>query len=455
MLKRPFHSAALRGALWITLIALLATGAALTVQYVQTMRLLQARARALVDDETTSLVARYRYDGLGGVEAAIVRQQNLPRLNEFFYLLAAPDGTPIAGNLLAWPAEVTTTGLHSFSTEVVNTRAAPTRRWVDARAVRLGGDFRLLVGSFADERASLRARYLASLFWSLLVTGVLGMGLGWWYSQRALRFVDDVSDVGQRILAGRLSERVPVSDRDDEYDRLATTINGCFAEIERLIGSLLATTDGMAHDLKTPLTRIKARLELAELAGGDVPAEAIAQSRRDLDTLLDLIDGALGLARAEATAAASFAPVALDAVVADAIELYRPLAEDAGLALAADLAPTEVSGFRSLLAQMVANLLDNAIKFTPAGGTVRVTTLVDASAVRLVVADSGPGIPEGQRAAVLARFHRLDRDAARPGSGVGLSVVAVAARVHGATLVLGDAAPGLRVEVVFPPPKSG
>lgn len=459
MFRGPFHSAALRGALWITLIALLATGAALTVQYVQTTRLLQERARALVDDETTSLIARYRYDGLAGVEAAIVRQQTLPRLNEFFYLLAAPDGTPIAGNLLGWPADVAVAGFHSFSTEVVNTRGLPTRRWVDARAVRLGGDFRLLVGSFADERASLRARYLASLFWSLLVTGVLGLALGWWYSQRALRFVDDVSDVGQRILAGRLSERVPVSDRGDEYDRLAATINGCFAEIERLIGSLRATTDGMAHDLKTPLTRIKARLELAELGGGDVPAEAIAQSRRDLDTLLDLIDGALGLARAEATATAGFAAVALDAVVADAIELYRPLAEDAGLALNAELAPAPVLGARSLLAQMVANLLDNAIKFTPAGGTVRVATAVADGRVRLTVADSGPGIPEDERAAVLARFHRLERDSGLPGSGVGLSVVAVAARVHGAALTLGDAGPGqgtgLCVEVVFPPPGTG
>ena len=453
--KAPVHSAALRGALWITLIALLATGAALTVQYLQTTRLLQERAQALVDDEAGSLIARYNDDGLAGVEAAINRQAGLPRLNEFFYLLAAPDGTPIAGNLLGWPVEVRMPGFHSFSTEVVNTRGAPTRRWVDARAVTLGGNYRLLVGSFADERASLRTRYFSALFWSLLVTGVLGLALGWWYSRRGLRFVDDVSDVGQRILAGRLSERVPVSDRGDEYDRLAATINSCFAEIERLIGSLRATTDGMAHDLKTPLTRIRARLELAELAGGDVPAEAIAQSRRDLDILLELIDGALGLARAEATATAGFAPVALDAVALEAIDLYRPLAEDGGLALTADLAPATVSGVRSLLAQMVANLVDNAIKFTPRGGAVHVGTVVDAGRVRLTVSDTGPGIPAAERAAVLDRFHRLARDLGRPGSGLGLSVVAVAARVHGATLTLGDAAPGLRVEVVFPGPVPG
>jgi signal transduction histidine kinase len=448
--RGPVHSAALRGALWITLIALLATGAALTVQYLQTTRLLQERAQALVDDETASLIARYDDDGLGGVEAAINRQAGLPRLNEFFYLLAAPDGTPIAGNLLAWPVEVAAAGFHSFATEVVNTRGTPTRRWVDARAVTLGGNYRLLVGSFADERASLRARYFSALFWSLLVTGVLGLALGWWYSRRGLRFVDDVSDVGQRILAGRLSERVPVSDRGDEYDRLAATINSCFAEIERLIGSLRATTDGMAHDLKTPLTRIRARLELAELAGTDVPPDATAQSRRDLDILLELIDGALGLARAEATATTGFTTLALDAVALDAVDLYRPLAEDAGVTLAADLAPVQVKGARSLLAQMVANLLDNAIKFTPAGGIVSIQTVDDVGGARLIVSDTGPGIPVADRVIVLDRFRRLARDEAQPGSGVGLSVVAVAARVHGATLTLGDAAPGLRVEIVFP-----
>lgn len=453
------HSAALRGALWITLIALLATGAALTVQYLQTTRLVEARMRALVDDEATSLIARYQDDGLGGVEAAIERQQQLPRLNEFFYLLAAPDGTPLAGNLLAWPVEVDRAGFHSFTTAVVNTRGLGARRWVDARAVQLGGGYRLLVGNFADERAALREQWLKGLFWSLLVTGVLGLGLGWWYSRRGLRFVDDVSDTGQRFLAGRLEERLPVSGRGDEYDRLAVTINLCFAEVERLVGSLRttsdalrATTDGMAHDLKTPLTRIRARFELAELTGSDVPAAAIADASRDLEILLDRIDAALGLARAEATAVAGFAPVDLAAIAQEAVELYGPLAEDAGLVMTADLASASVNGSRSLLAQMVANLVDNAIKFTPPGGTIHVETVTTGQGARLGVVDSGPGIPAADRSLVLDRFQRLDRDTDRPGSGIGLSVVAVAARVHGAELQLRDADPGLRVDVRFPPP---
>jgi signal transduction histidine kinase len=436
--------------LWITLIALLATGAALTVQYLQTTKLVEARMRALVDDETSSLVARYQDYGLEGVEVAIERQQRLPRLNEFFYLLAAPDGTPIAGNLLVWPAEIDQPGFHSFSTDVVNTRGRAGRRYVDARAVTLGGGYRLLVGNFADERATLRDTWLRSLFWSLLATGMLGLALGWWYSRRGLGFVDTVSDAGQHFLAGNLGERLPVSPRGDEYDRLAETFNRVFAEVERLVTSLRATTDGMAHDLKTPLTRIRARLELAEMSGEAVPAEAIAASRRDLDSLLDLIDGALALARAEATGAAAFVPLDLDAIVAEAVDLYRPLAEEAGLTLTAELQPARLTGARSLLAQAATNLIDNAIKFTPRGGTIRIATGVSDGRVQLSVADSGPGIPTAERETALARFHRLERDTGTPGNGLGLSLVAVVARIHGATLGLEDAAPGLRVTLRFP-----
>ena len=458
MPKNPqWHSAALRGALWITLIALLATGAAMTVQYLQTTRLVEARMRALVDDEATSLVARYRDAGLNGVAGAINRQQQLPRLNEFFYLLAAPDGTPLAGNLLAWPLEVDRPGFHSFTTGVVNTRGRAGSRWVDARAVALGGGYRLLVGNFADERAALRQQWLKSMFWSLLVTGVLGLALGWWYSRRGLRFVDQVSDAGDRFLAGRFGERVPVSPRADEYDRLAETFNLVFAEVERLIGSLRATTDalrastdGMAHDLKTPLTRIRARLELADMKAGDDAGEILADSRRDLDALLDIIDGALGLARAEATA--TFAPLSFDAIITEAVDLYRPLAEDKNIKLVADLEPATLTGARSLLAQMTANLLDNALKFTPEGGTVEISVKTTPGQTRLMLTDTGPGIPEADRLRVQERFTRLDRDLASPGTGIGLSLVAIAARVHRATLTLSDNNPGLKVTINFPSP---
>lgn len=428
------------------------TGLALTLQYVQTSRLLEARMHALVDDEASGLVDRYRSEGLNGVARAIRRQQQVPRINPFFYLLALPDGAPIAGNLLAWPQDVGETGFHSFTTDVVNTRGAVSRRWVEARALVLDDGVRLLVGDFADERASLRQRYVSALFWSLLATGALGLLLGWIYSRRGLRFVEAVSDTGERFLAGRLGERLPVTARGDEYDRLAETINRCFAEVERLVGSLRAATDGMAHDLKTPLTRIKARLELADLRPGEgerLPA-AVEEIRQDLDALIGLIEGALSLARAEAAPAASFTPLSLDAIVAEALELYAPLAEDKAITLEVGLDGARVTGSRSLLAQLVANLLDNAIKYTPQRGRIEVSLRSGQEGVRLTIADSGPGVPAEEREKALMRFHRLDASRSTPGSGLGLSIVEVVARVHNARLTLLDNHPGLRVEVAFP-----
>lgn len=448
--RRP-HSAAWRGALWITAIALLATALALTLQYVQTTRVLEARRHAAIDDEASALVERYRNDGVSGVASAIQRQQQVPRIHEFFYLLTLPDGTPIAGNLVAWPEEVGQTGFHSFETEVTNTRGIKRQRWVEARAVLLDG-FRLLVGDFADERESLRERYLFSLFWSLGVTGVLCLLLGAWYSRRGLSFVELVSSAGQRFLAGQLSERVPVSSRGDEYDRLAETINRTFAEVERLVGSLRAATDGLAHDLKTPLTRIRTRLELADLGNSspEALARAIDETRQDLDVLLRLIEDTLDLARAEATSAAGFVAVELADITAEAIELYQPLAEDKEIRLEAELIPATLTGSRSLLAQLVANLLDNAIKYTPAGGLVRVSIAAGPEGVRLTVADNGIGIPPDQRDEALMRFRRLDQSRSTPGSGIGLSIVDIVARVHHARLRLLDNNPGLRVELLFP-----
>lgn len=447
---RPTRSAAWRGALWITLIALITTSLALTLQYVQTTRTVEARRHAVLDDETSALIERYRNEGIGGVVQAIQRQQNVPRIHEFFYLLTLPDGTPLAGNLVAWPAEVAHAGFHSFETDVTNTRNVSKRRWVEVRAVTLDGGFRLLVGDFADERVVLRERYFSALIFSLLATGVLGMLLGWWYSRRGLTFVRLVSNAGDRFLSGQLGERLPVSRRGDEYDRLAETINRTFAEVERLIGSLRASTDGMAHDLKTPLTRIRARLELAEMGAAGEPWSGIEESRRDMDGLLRLIDDMLSLARAESLPTDSFVPIALDSIVQEALELYEPVAQEKRITLKAAVEPAMVLGSRSLLGRLVANLVDNAVKYVQPGGRVDVSLGERGEDVLLAVADNGLGIDPAKRQEVIGRFRRLDESRATEGSGLGLSIVEAVARAHKATLALIDNAPGLKVEVRFP-----
>lgn len=441
-------TAALRGALWITVIALIATGTALTVQYVQTIRLLDARAQAAVDDETAGLIERYRAEGPLAVVQAVSRAVGRPRVTDFIYLMADANGDPIAGNLARWPDAIDRTGYRTFDTQITTARGNVIDRQVAARTVLLGGDYRLLVGSLSDDRRVLHDRYVAALAWSLVATGAIGLLFGFWYSRRGLAFLTAASAAGDRFQAGHLDERLPVTGRGDEYDRLAVTLNTSFTEIERLVDSLRTATDALAHDLKTPLTRIRARIDLAALS--DDPRSVALDNRSDLDALLRTIDDTLRLARAETTLASEFAPVDFAAIVREAGELFEPVADDSGVALTIETVPAVTRGVRSLLGQLVTNLLDNAIKYTPSGGRVTVTLERDRTGLSLTVADTGPGIAADQRDHALARFVRLDPSRHAEGSGLGLSIAVAAARVHGGTLTLGDNAPGLTVIVSLP-----
>jgi len=225
-------------------------------------------------------------------------------------------------------------------------------------------------------------------------------------------------------------------------------LNTSFTEIERLVDSLRTATDALAHDLKTPLTRIRSRIELS--ASSDDPTDVASDIRSDLDALLRTIDDTLRLARAETTMASEFTPVDFAAIVREAGELFEPVADDRGVALTVETVPAAICGVRSLLGQLVTNLLDNAIKYTPPGGRVIVRLARGHTGLWLTVADTGPGIAADQREQALARFVRLDPSRHAEGSGLGLSIAVTAARVHGGTLTLEDNAPGLKVVVSLP-----
>lgn len=282
-----------------------------------------------------------------------------------------------------------------------------------------------------------------------LAVGVALLGFGLRRSiGRALQAPLDTAD---RVAAGRLDERVPLSGSHDVFDRLATTINRMLDRIEQLVGGIRHSTDAIAHDLRTPLTRLRTRLEQWRAARDAREADAHADAAiAEADRLLATFQSLLRLARIEAEPAAALAPVALDAVVADAVELWQAVAESAGLRIETELiVPVRVAGDRDQLFQLVANLLDNAVKYTPAPGTVRVSLARRGDEAVLAVADSGPGIPEDERERVFDRFVRLETHRGTPGSGLGLSTVRAIAVRHGAAIRLADARPGLRVEVAF------
>jgi signal transduction histidine kinase len=308
-----------------------------------------------------------------------------------------------------------------------------------------------------------------ALLWSLAAIAALGIGGGLVMSRRMLGRIDIINRVAEEIMSGKRAQRIPLSGSGDEFDRLSETLNRMLDEIEQLVASVRASTVDIAHDLRSPLTRMRNRLEMALLDHEDRDGrrEAIEQAIAEADQCLATFAALLSIAEAEAGhAPAEMEPVDLGRLAADLVDLYGPLAEERGLRLSRAVdGDAVVTGNRQLLFQAVSNLLDNAIKYTGPGGSVEVAAGPTAEGAEIAVGDTGPGISEGERERAIERFVRLDHGRATSGSGLGLSVVAAIARMHGAELVLddnrardnesgdnesGDNPPGLRATLRFP-----
>jgi signal transduction histidine kinase len=325
------------------------------------------------------------------------------------------------------------------------------------RVMRLDEGFRVLVGRDLGDQGRMRAVFAQSFRIILVVVVLLGIVTWWFISRQVLRRIDQIAETGGRIVAGDLSGRLAVTGSGDEFDRLATGLNAMLERIEALMKGLKEVSDNIAHDLKTPLTRMRNRLDGA-LAGPEDSAAyraAIEATIEESDTLIRTFDALLMIARVEAgNQPAVFEAIDLAEIARDVGELYEPLAEEAGVSLSvAAVGPVRVRANRELLSQVVSNLLDNALKYGRAEG--RAPTIVirvgrdDDSGV-LTVADNGPGVPAADRDRVLSRFVRLEASRHAPGSGLGLSLAAAVMRHHGGSVVLADAAPGLAVTLRLP-----
>lgn len=439
----------MRGALWITIAVLLATVAALTLQYVRTFSVLEAESRHMVKAEMAGMMEHYRSGGLQELARFIARPPSPADARDYIYLIGTADGQVVAGDLDRWPAAAQQPGWQILN---IPFRSGPTLRVrrVEVNVVSLGSGNRLLVGHLADGRDQLRARYFEALGWSIAASVLVGLSFGWWISRRALRFVERAAATGDRFLAGHLDERLPVTGRGDQYDHLAEVVNACFTEVERMIGSLRAATDGLAHDLKTPLTRMKARAELALLRHGLADEQFLAATTHDIDALLKLINDLLVLSRVDVLTASMLEPLDLADVAREAIELYEPVAEAAGRRLNVDLQPAITRGARSLLVQAACNLIDNALKHAPGKGPIGVATGRTMGKAEMKIADAGPGIPVDDRSRATERLVRLDASRSTEGSGLGLSIVSAVARAHGGVLALEDNRPGLTASIRLP-----
>lgn len=419
-------------------------------------RLLTDQIRSTIDAEIQGLAEQQRQGGIRRLVNIIERRSRGPGAS--LYLVTTPVGERIAGNVEAIPpGTLDHTGEseieYARSSEMVET---PSRALV--RVFMLPAGFRLLVGRDLEERQRLGIVIRRAAGWSLALVFILGCFASWFVARRVLKRVDGMSETAHAIMAGDLKGRLAIAGTDDELDRLALNLNAMLDRIGELMAGMQQVTDNIAHDLKTPLTRLRNRAEEA-LRSSRSPDElrtALDGAIEEADNLIRVFNALLMLARLEAGRVSdNMAELDLSEIVSGMAELYEPLAEEAGLSLVGEVEPgLRVFGNRELIGQALANLVDNALKYGgPAqggDGVVAVTARRNGASIELAVADHGPGIPEADRGRVLDRFVRLDTSRSKPGFGLGLSLAAGVVRLHGGQLRLDDNDPGLRVVIVLP-----
>ena len=432
-----------------------------------TRHLITEQITATVNAETGEISSIFGRRGLRGLVLTIENRALRPGAN--LYLVTTPAGQAIAGNVgsLA-PGVMATTGWSETAYRRLDDQDS-TDHFALVRVTELSGGFRLLIGRDLEERRRLFGIVAKAAQWSLLIVVVLGLGGGIFVARRVLHRIDAMTGTTQRIMAGDLSGRLPVGRSGDELDRLALNLNAMLERIEALMTGLKEVSDNIAHDLKTPLTRLRNRAEEA-LAKSRTETEyrsALERTIDESDGLIRTFNALLMIARAESGQARGNMDDFDAAEVARGIhELYEPLAEDDGMTLSVKVEPAPLHGNRELISQALANLVENAIKYgkpdlgvqplnAGAGAEAdRKMILIEAKRagdrILLSVTDRGPGIPAGDRKHAIERFVRLEASRTQPGSGLGLSLASAVATLHGGDLRLDDAHPGLIATLAIP-----
>lgn len=405
-----------------------------------------------IEVEISGLAEHYQKTGIVGLSDIIRDRSKGQRLS--LYLLTDQNRRPLAGNLNSWPTASKPGDWLDFEYQrPIGSRIVEHR--AHARHFVLPGGFNLLVGYDVQDQVRLEQRMRGSMIWIGALALFLGLGGGLLMARHWLRRIDSVNKTAREIMDGDMSRRVQLSGSDDELDRLARNLNAMLDRIEALMAGLRQVTDNIAHDLRSPLNRLRSRLEVTMMEDPDKATYRVAlvDTMGEADDLLKTFNALLLIGEAESGLDWSkLEAVDLSIHTNDVVELYEPAADEAGLELRANItSDIFVRGNPNLISQAIVNLLDNALKYTPSGGKVDVSVGVDAVGdAYFEVADSGPGIPEDEHTNVLDRFVRLEGSRSTVGSGLGLSLVAAVAKLHQARLVLKDNEPGLVVHMAFP-----
>ena len=432
------------------------------IAYQSSIQIQQQQTHA-IDREVSLLKGIDTRQGIRGIIVAVARLSSQP--GPGIYYLGDNAGLQIAGNVTEFPVNVLQSeGVYSFNYDRAGAFGEDagdkdsTRGFAVVRSVLLDSGLRLIVGRDVVERRGFTAIVLQSFLFAVVGILLFSVLAGFVTARRVLRRIDTINATSTKIMSGNLSERIPVTKRNDEFDVLATSLNAMLDRIEGLMQGLKEVTDNVAHDLKTPLTRLRTRAEAALRDGGSAEAqrEALETTLTESDKLIRTFNALLMIARAEAGApSGAFADVDVSAVAQDVAELYEPAAEEQGMTLETQIAPdVHLRANRELLVQALVNLIENAMKYFEAGdgktGHINISVRSDGGRVFIEVADNGPGIPLEDRARVLERFVRLEKSRTEQGSGLGLSLVAAVARLHKGEFRIEDNAPGVRAVIDLP-----
>jgi len=417
--------------------------------YWSTIGFLQRQTDSTIEVEITGLREQYGLRGLNGLNRAIAERIRSGNDPEALYLFADRQLRPLAGNMRAWPElGGRDDGWYSF---VNNTdgRAVPAR----ARVLALPEGLVLLVGRDISDLDHLLTLGGTGLAWGAGLVIVLSLIGGLFMSSQVLKRVENINETTRKIVTGDFSQRVETRGTQDEFDQLADNLNRMLDQIEQLMGGIRHVGDSIAHDLRTPLTRLRHSLEEASAGiDRDSMRQQIASAIEDADRLLSTFSALLRIARIESGGyKIQSETVSINKLVEDAIELYEVVADKQNIDVALDLASVaDIHGDRDLIFQLVANLIDNALKYTPSGGKLTVSAINQGPTVLLSIRDTGCGIPEADIDKVTRRFYRVDGSRKEPGSGLGLSLVQAVADLHGAILTFTNERPGMRVDIAFP-----
>lgn len=444
-------SIAARLALGYGLLVALSMAAIAAVLYVGTVGVFERSIDAKITSVAEHLLERYRDGG----QRALQREMEVQLTDRIdtdteVLVLLSPTGQALAGNLSGWSGPLPPLGQMEYRT------LSRDGERISARllALPLDGGVRLVVGRDLRELDAIRGVIERALAIGSAASLLLAFGGALLFRRLLERRIGRIRRTAGQIAAGDLSRRIAVQG-DDEFARLNADINRMLDRIEELMEGVRHVSNSIAHDLRTPLGRVRARLETAlQAAAGPEALESSARAAiDDIDNVISVFDKLLQIAAAESgVRGVSFEKIDLQAIAADIVELYEPAAEMQGATLAIDPdAAHFVRGDRQLVAGALAGLIDNALKYGGAGVNITVSVRAEPGMVALVVRDDGPGVPPADLARVCERFYRVDRSRHLPGNGLGLSIVTAIARQHGGRLVVANAAPGLEVRLELPP----